>query len=470
MTPLALPPVKYCFRCTLPIQCTDFLSCSTYRRGLGLFKAASLSKGTSTRMTCLNRYKREMPWKLLVIPQTSSFSCNTFFPQSRQGASLLRSSASTTLCISHRTYVNILYRLPPENTIPTHSPSGKNIDPELLLQQMREYISTVKMTQLVDSIHEMKNFPYFECFYSRDMLFQHHDLLLPMPKSGREHRNGEISETLRYMRGCGASLDFHHILQDTKGCRANGRDFISTHYGVLVGWGTDRTNKIAMETLSGASGSSKNEPSGVNAMSFEPVELYPDSPPLSDLVAIAGMRTLLTIDDRHGFHAAEQIVQRMPKVHWQVVKIPVGCSFLSHIAGAKYCYDVICDQDFPEALERLGETGLNPFPVQWSEPRKLGISLSSVVLIACFVRGTLNAGGFADNTVHYHSDFNYHSRNVSKNARLFEGGRRRHGDTGAPLEAMLRSGEIDEIVYQPPPRYVPPMHNANHVVPSPTRQ
>lgn len=366
---------------------------------------------------------------------------------------------------ARRGYINLLYRHPPQHTIPTHSPSGEEIDTDLFLQQLTDFLKIVKMTQLVDAIHELKNFPYYECLFSREMMFQHFDLLLPMPKYGREQRSGEITETLRYMRGCGATVDFHHILQDTKGCRANGRDFVSTNHGILMGWGTDRTNKIAMETLTGASANSDAEATSVRVLAVEPIELYPDSPPLSDLVAVAGMRTLVVTDDRHGFHAAEQIIHRIPKVHWQVIKMPAGCSFLSHIAGAKYCYDVVCDQDFPEGLERLGETGLNPFPVDWSEPRKLGITMPSISLIAGFVRGSMNAGGYADNTVHYHSDFNYNTRNVSQNAKLFAGGRRRHGDSGAPIEAQLRSGEIYDPVCQPVPRYRPPLHKSGNLVP-----
>lgn len=368
-----------------------------------------------------------------------------------------RGAALFAFCQPSRGYVNMLYRFPPEHTIPSQCSSG-DVNGELFLQQLHEFLKVVKMTQLVDAIHELKNFPYYESLFSREVLFQHFDLLLPMPKFGREHRTAEITETLRYMRGCGATADFHHILQDTKGCRANGRDFISTNHGILMGWGTDRTNKIAMETLTGANASSDQDAASMRVLSVEPIELFPDSPPLSDIVAIAGMRSLLITDDIHGFHAAEQIVQRIPKVHWQVIKMPIGCSFLSHVAGAKYCYDVVCDQDFPEGLERLGETGLNPFPVEWSEPRKLGISMSSVVFVAGFARGSMNAGGFADNTVHHHSDFNYNTREMSKNAKLFAGGRRRHGDNGAPIEAQLRSGEIYEPVYQSPPRYAPPLH------------
>lgn len=371
----------------------------------------------------------------------------------------LRTGAVASLVYCSRNYTNILFRLPPQSSVPTHSASGEEVDSEKLFFQIQEFFNTVRMTQLVDTLHEMKNFPYYECLFCREMLFQHFDLLLPMPKLGREHRNGEIAETLRYMRGCGASVDFNHILQDTKGCKANGRDFVSTTHGILLGWGTDRTNKIAMEALTGANAATDADQASVRVLSVEPIELYPDSPPLSDLVAVAGMRTLLIADDRHGFRAAEQVVHRLPKVHWQVLKLPPGCSFLSHIAGAKYCYDVVCDQDFPEALERIGETGLNPFPVEWSEPRKLGITMSSISLLASFVRGGMNAGGYADNTVHYHSEFNYHSKDASKNSRLFAGGtRRRHGDSGAPIEAQLRSGEIYEPAYQAPPRYSPPMH------------
>lgn len=373
---------------------------------------------------------------------------------------------ATALSVSCRGFINILYRIPPQSTIPTHSPSGEEIDGERLLYQFEEFLKVVKMTQLVDDLHELKNFPYYECLFSREMMFQHFDLLLPMPKFNREQRSAEITETFRYMRGCGATVDLHHVLQDTKGCRANGRDFISTNHGILMGWGTERTNKIAMETLTGASAPTDVEAMSARVLSVEPVELYPDSPPLSDLLAVSGMRSLLAVDNKHGFHAAEQVVQRIPKVNWQVIKMPVGCSFLSHIAGAKYVYDVVCDQDFPEALERVGETGLNPFPVEWSEPRKLGITMSSVCLLASFARGSLSGGGYARNTAeHKYSDFNYNSRNISKNSRLFSEGRRRHGDNGASIEAQLRSGEIYEPVYQAPPRYAPPMHAQGSVVP-----
>eukprot|EP00796_Vickermania_ingenoplastis_P000570 gene570-316_t len=359
-----------------------------------------------------------------------------------------------------RGYINVLYRTPPEHTIPTHAPSGEEIDSERFLYQLQEFLKMLKMTQLIDALHDMKNFPYYECIFARDLLFQHFDLLLPMPKVGKEHRVAEINETLRYMRGCGATVDFHHVLQDTKGCRASGRDFISTQHGILMGWspGGNRTNKIAMETLTGATAATEADAASVKVLAVEPIELYPDSPPLSDIAAIAGMRSLLVSDDKHGFRAAEQIVHRMPKVHWQVIKMPVGCSFLSHWAGAKYCYDVMCDQDFPEGLERLGETGLNPFPVDWSEPRKLGVTMASVCFVANFSRGSMSGGGFADNTVHHHSDFNYNSRNTSSNPRLFADGRRRHGDSGPGIEAQLRSGEIYEPQYQAPPRYAPPMH------------
>lgn len=357
-----------------------------------------------------------------------------------------------------RRYTNALYRLPPQHTIPTHSPSGEEVDTELFLKQIKRMFEVMAMSHLVESVHEMKSAPYYECLFTNDLLFQHYELALPMPKYGREHRSAEISETLRYMRACGSVSDFHHTLQDVKGGRASGGDFVSTSQGIIMGYGNSTTNRLcmlSMTTLSTERNANKHQSFVVST-----VELTQDSPPLAEIVAFSGTRTLLVSDTVHGRHAAKQITEQMQGVPWQVLRLEPDCSFLSHLCGASAVFDVICDQDFPLSMERLGESGLNPFPVEWSEPRKLGISMRSVCLIARFTRGTMSGGGYQASAHRLAKPSHYNSRDMASKSRLFQGGRRVHGDQAAPLEAQLRSGEIVTPVYQRPPRYAPPMHRA----------
>ncbi|CCW65229.1 unnamed protein product [Phytomonas sp. EM1] len=402
-------------------------------------------------------------------------ACSTAIFTARRGNFIGQfASASRPLCngyvgvialhISVRRYVNALYRIPPLHTVPTHTHSGEEVDGELLLAQLRGLFSILAGTQLVDAVHEMRSNPYFECIFTADLLFQHYDLILPMPKLSREFRSSEVSETLRYMRSCGASGDVNHLLQDTKGGRASGMDFVSTTHGILMGFGTSRTNKLAAMSLMGLNTETGTQDNAIRALNVEPIELPEDSAPLSDLIAFGGQRTFMYKDTAHGRGAVQLAVERMPKLSAQTLKIEPGCSVLSHLCGVSPVYDVLCDQDFPLSMERIGECGLNPFPVEWSEPRKLGITMRSVCLIARFAHGSLNAGGYAASATPAASKSNYYSKDASKNTRLFRGGHRIHGDQGAPLEAQIRSGELMNPVYQRPPRYRPPMHRQGSIV------
>ncbi|RNE97831.1 hypothetical protein TraAM80_09124 [Trypanosoma rangeli] len=347
---------------------------------------------------------------------------------------------------------------PSLHTVPTHNPIGEEVDTELFVRQVRELFATLRQTQLVEQIHEMRTCPYYDCLFTADVTFQHYDVVLPMPKYGREHRSSEVSETLRYLWACGATGDFNHILQDIKGGAASGGDFVSTSHSILMAYGTDRTNKLSMMALTGSG--APNEAAAVQqrALNVVLIELSSAAPPLADVMAFAGKRTLILQDTVYGRHAAEAAVRGISKVPWQVLRVELGCSFLSHLCSVNAVYDVLVDQDYPTSMERVEEAGLNPFPVEWTEPRKLGITMRIVCLIARFTRGTMSAGGYADSDGHRAASFNYHSRNIAKNSRLFQNCHRRYGYSGAPLEAQLRSGELPEPVYQRPPQYAPPMH------------
>ncbi|KEG06452.1 hypothetical protein DQ04_13851000 [Trypanosoma grayi] len=377
---------------------------------------------------------------------------------------------SVPLFVSVRRYVNALYRVPPQHVVPTHSPSGEEIDTELFVRQVKDLFVALKQTQLVEQIHEMRACPYYDCLFAADILFQHYDVVLPMPKYGREHRSSEISETLRYLRACGATGDFNHILQDVKGGAASGGDFVSTSHGILMGHGTARTNKLCMMALTGAAAPDEAAAAQQRALNVVPIEMAPDAPPLADVLAFAGKRTLIAQDTVHGRHAVEAASSAIRKVPWQILRVEPGCSFVSHLCGVNAVYDVLVDQDFPASMERIGECGLNPFPVEWTEPRKLGVTMRSVCLIARFARGSMSAGGYADSDGHRAASFNYNTRGVARNSRLVHNGHRRHGDSGAPLEAQLRSGELPEPAYQRPPRYAPPMHRHGGIVTSDSHQ
>ncbi|EPY38536.1 hypothetical protein AGDE_05393 [Angomonas deanei] len=349
--------------------------------------------------------------------------------------------------------------------IPTHSPSGEEIDGELFVKQVRGMFDMLKTTQLVEQVHEMKCCPYYACLFTNEIMFQHHSLIMPMPKYGRENRSAEMSETIRYMRGLGTTADFNHVLQDVPGGRADGNDFVSTTHGIYMGYGTSRTNSLCKEALLGDH-ADDTEKQKIQAIGVFPIKMDEDSPPLAVTMSFAGQRTLIVHDTVHGKKAVDQAVKAIGKVNWQVIKIEPGCHILSHLCGVNYVYDVVVDEDFPESMERLGECGLNPFPIPWSEPRKLGISMREVCLIARFARGGISGGGYWDSAFHKSTGtYNYNSKKSASNKKLYASGYRVKGDTGAPFFAQMTAGELEDLVIQPPPRYRPPMHRKGGIVP-----
>lgn len=335
-----------------------------------------------------------------------------------------------------RGFVSAFYRLPPQQLVPTHAPNGEPIDTDLFLKQIKHMFAVLQQTQLIERVHEMKSLPYFDGIFTADISASMNNFVLLMPKYGRENRSAEMSETMRYMRGCGSANQFSSALQDVQGSSAHGGDFVTTPNGLLMGWGTSRTNKIAMEAMSGGANGE------IGAVSVSPIEQRADAAPLGDLIGFCGTRTLIVQDSPDGMEAAQQAAMAQNKTPWNIVKVNAGCFTLSFVSGSTPVYDVLCDQDFPESLENIGENGLNPFPVEWSEPRKLGISMRSVCLVGRFAVGGMSAGGFKDGVHHNASHRNYTSKNAGKNSRILHGGHKRYGDQGAPLEAQLRSGEL----------------------------
>jgi hypothetical protein len=366
--------------------------------------------------------------------------------------------------VQRRGYVNAFFRPPLRESIPTHAPNGEEVDPDEFLIQLRQLFLALKQSQLIENYYEMKSVPYLDGSFTSDVFASMKSVVFAMPKYGREHRSSEMSETLRYLRGSGANNDFNTSLQASKGAVAHGGDFVATTHGMLVGFGAlGRTNQIAVKVLSGGE-AERTSTEDVHVQGFsmaDGVELLPDAPPLGDILAFAGSRTMLARNDAFGVDAAMKATRQQNKIPWQVVKVDPGCNVLSFVAGALPVYDVICDADFPDTMDRLAEAGLNPFPVRWSEPRKLGMSMRSFCLVIRFSMST-GPGGFRDNMGHQASERNYtpSARRTGAKSRWLHEAKRTYGDQGAPLLAQLRAGEIPDPVRQPPPRYRPPMHRA----------
>ncbi|CUF68527.1 Hypothetical protein, putative [Bodo saltans] len=386
-------------------------------------------------------------------------------PSSTTSSSTASSSfSSSSLSVQRRGYVNAFFRPPLRENIPTHAPNGEEVDPDEFLNQFRQLFFALKQSQLIENYYEMKPLPYLDASFAPDVFASMKSVVFAMPKYGREHRSSEMSETLRYLRGSGANNDFNPSLQAAKGAVAHGGDFVATTHGMLVGYGAQgRTNQIAINVLSGGE-AERSSDSDVAVQGFsmaDAVELMPDAPPLGDLLAFAGSRTMLARNDTFGVDAAMKATRQQNKVPWQVVKVDPGCHVLSFAAGSLPVYDVICDADFPDTMDRLAEAGLNPFPVKWTEPRKLGMSMRSFCLV---VRFSISAGpgGFRDSMGHKASERNYtpSARRSGPKSRWVHEAKRTYGDQGAPLLAQLRAGEIPDPVSQPPPRYRPPMHRA----------
>jgi hypothetical protein len=119
--------------------------------------------------------------------------------------------------------------------------------------------------------------------------------------------------------------------------------------------------------------------------------------------------------------------------------------WLSFYAGGMPNNDIIMTDESEVSLQSAAKAGLNPIPIEWSEPRKLGITLRSVVLGLVFMRK--GGGNVMDNHPF-----------TSTKQRVFTGEKKVEGDKGSPFWAQVRNYELPEFVEQPVPRYKPPMH------------
>ena len=362
------------------------------------------------------------------------------------------SSSASVVALQRRSYVNALFRKPIPTLYPTHTKDGTEINIDKIMREREALIEALEMTDLTDKVFEMSSLPYLDALYPSDLIASYQDMYFPMPKYAVEHRAKEISDILRYMKSYGSAGDFNHTLQDTPGARAVGGDFVNIPTGLLIGYGKDRaTNEIAFEALTDTTVKVNDHMSKL-AFPIFGVPLANDAPPLGDIIGFGGQRTIFYKDTTHGEQASKVIAQTQNRMPWQMVKLEADCEFLT-FAGAKAVYDVIVDINADESIERIGEAGFHAYPIDWSEHKKMGVSMRRLMLIARFALGSFS-GGIKG---HDHK-VKKQRTNLSNTAGTYKGGERVFGDTGAPLEAQIRSKEIPQPVYQPPPRYRPPMH------------
>ena len=80
-----------------------------------------------------------------------------------------------------RKYVTAFYRFPPKESIPTHAPTGEEIDGDVFLDQLRGLTKALHNTTLVDGFCEMKSMPYFDSMFTADLAMSCHEFLAEMP-------------------------------------------------------------------------------------------------------------------------------------------------------------------------------------------------------------------------------------------------------------------------------------------------
>jgi hypothetical protein len=378
-------------------------------------------------------------------------------------SSVFSPSSSALAAESRRSYVHAFVRYPNKAAIPTFAThrfcpmrgtvpdkdmNSVEIDRDLFEQQFDIMHKVLMDSSLVDSTHVLPQLPHFESIKVSDLMTSMAEAMLPMPLSGMEHRTSELTETVRFIRTLGSSGTTVDLLQQDERCRAVGSDFVLLPNGFVAAI-TPRTNSYAIAVMQGSYAvKEETKVFPTVAANLKDMQL-----PVQDICGFAGQHTIIVWDTPEGQALTEAISQKASRP-WQFVKVEPGFYFLSFSGGIAR-YDIICDADFPKSTERLQKAGLRVVPIDWSEPKKLGLGMRPCVLVLLFARGGFSGGGMAN-----HERFRK-GRGDDKMRAKNNNGQKRSGAEGAPLYAQLLGNELPPPVYQPPPRYVAPMHRPN---------
>lgn len=372
--------------------------------------------------------------------------------------SLAATTTSSAPLSAFRSYVHAFMRFPNKTSIPSYAThrfcpmrgtvpdkdmNSVEIDRDAFEQQFDRLYKCLADTSLVDTPHILPQLPNFETIRVADLMTSMAETMIPMPLNGMEHRTAELTETIRQIRTEGSSGTTVDILQKDERCRAVGSDFVLLPNG-FVSAITPRTNNYAVAVMQG-SYAVKEETKVFPTIAAN----LKDCPlPLMDIVGFAGQHTIIVWDTPEGAAVTEAISQKASRP-WQFIKVEPGFYFCT-FAGGIARYDVVCDADFPKSTERLQKAGLRVVPIDWSEPKKLGLGMRPCVLVLLFARGGFSGSGGSS-----HSRFQK-ARGFDPKRMKMNG--KRSAAEGAPLYAQLLAGELPPPVYQPKPRYVAPMH------------
>ena len=349
-------------------------------------------------------------------------------------------------------YVQAFLRQMHKPSVPTVGPGGESIDRDKLLFEWSQLVDNLKTTTLVEHIHLMDPFPSFESVSPADTIFAMKEYIVQLPAGGREHRAAERNDILKFARGLGAHGAIGNLFEDRPEFRLHGMDLVALPESVIVGLCDSRTNLAGVEKLKDVKYAGTLERIPTHA-----IDIGVGSPTLATFFGFGGDSTLLAWDTPLGNKVLDYTVANDNSRAWNFVKLRPGCNFFC-VATPTPRFDVLVDEADEESIASLMQSPLNPVPTPWTEMKKAGISMRSTILVLMFSRGGFGAGGFQAHNASAQSRPRLHKVNIRQRPKI-------RGDNGAPLRALLESWEMPEVVYQPPPRYRPPMHSQAGLTP-----
>ena len=351
-----------------------------------------------------------------------------------------------------RGFVQGFIRLINKPAVPTVGPRGDAIDRDKLIFQFDQFIRHLNDTSLVETIHLLDPFPSFESISPADTLFSMREYIVQLPCGGREHRISERNDIVRFARGLGAHGSIGNLFEDRPEFRLHGGDVVALPETAVVALG-HRTNLAAVEKLREVKWAGVLERIPTNC-----IDMGDSAPQLSSYFGFGGDSTLIAWDNDDGNKVLDFVAHMDNTRAWNTCKVRPHCNFCTFAAGIPR-YEVLVEEEDEESFAALMNSPLTPIPTPWSELKKAGVSMRSCLLVMMFHRGGFGAGGFqAHNADSFRSGRSVpKSRGVGKYAYRPKFA----GDKGAPFQAMMDSWEVPNPVYQPPPRYRPPMHGTD---------
>jgi hypothetical protein len=341
-----------------------------------------------------------------------------------------------------RTLVNVFIRPPFRTMIPSTGHNGEKVDRDRFIIEYQGLVDALKDSVVADEVNILDPLTGFEPIRTGDLIFGLPDTMFPMPPFGIEHRLPEMAELVRQIRAAGAWGSVQEMFQADDAIRVAAGDLVSLP-GIVLAAESVRTNKKAVDTLQSAHVYKADHKAFLSNRVYFP---EPNAPLLCDVLNFGGGQNIIVASDcQYGNRAMQVLAKDNGTRPWYFARVEPGVQWLAFNGGGRPNYDVICTDESEVSLQSLAKAGLNPIPIRWEEPRKLGLTLRSVCLGLVFVKS--GGGNVAKSRVFEKS----HQRVYAKEKRT-------GGDSGSPFWAQMRNYELPPIVFQEVPRYKAPMH------------